>query len=353
MMRLISFQHLPLVMNVAIFAAAAAVIWLAGFRLSIYADAIAERKQLGRAFVGTLLLGVATSLPEIATSITAASLGNATLAASNLMGGVATQVAVLAVVDWFFVRGALTFFSPKPVLLLSGVLLMMQISLALAAMAAGEFFSLLGIGLWPAILLGTYVMFVFSLYRYEGRDRWAAVDIPDAAYEEQVSQIDQSRYQDFAFAQLVFRFLFYAGLIVIAGWAVSTSADALAEQTGLGSGFVGATILAIATSLPEISTTLGAVRVGAYTMAIANIFGTNTLEVGLLFVADIAYRDGLMIEQVDRAAQFVAALGALVTGIYLWGLLERQNNTILGMGVDSALVLVAWLIGMIGLHFLT
>lgn len=352
-MLLFSFQYLPLTVNLGIFAASAVVIWLAGFRLSIYADAIAERKQLGRAFVGTLLLGVATSLPEIVTSITAATLGNATLAASNLMGGVATQVAVLAVVDWAFVRGALTFFSPKPVLLLSGVLLMIQISLASAAMTAGEFFSLLGIGLWPVILLGTYVVSVFMLYRYEGRDRWAAVDIPDAAYEETVSQIDQTRYQNFTLAQLVLRFLFSAGLIIIAGWAVSTSADALAEQTGLGSGFVGATILAVATSLPEISTTLGAVRVGAYTMAIANIFGTNTLEVGLLFVADVAYRGGLIIDQVDRATQFVAALGALVTGIYLWGLLERRNKTILGMGVDSAFVLAAWLVGMIGLHFLT
>jgi cation:H+ antiporter len=58
----------------------------------------------------------------------------------------------------------------------------------------------------------------------------------------------------------------------IGGIALVTSAEAIAGQSGLGASFVGVTVLAAATSLPEISTTFAAVRLGAYTMAISNIF---------------------------------------------------------------------------------
>ncbi len=140
--------------------------------------------------------------------------------------------------------------------------------------------------------------------------------------------------------------------VLVAGWAVSTTGDALAAQTGLGSSFVGATLVAIATSLPEISTTAGAVKVGAHTMAVANIFGTNSLECGLLFLSDLAYREGPIIDTVDRSAQFAATLAAVLTCFYLWGLLERRDKSILGMGIDSFLVLTGWLLGMIMLYHL-
>ena len=352
-MQLLQFHSHPAWVNATIFFVAGATIWFGGYRLSIYGDAIAERNNWGRAFVGALLLGIVTSLPEVATSVSAAALGSAPLAVNNLMGGIAMQIAVLAVVDLLFVKGALTFFSPKPVLLMCGVLLVFQLSLTLAAMAAGEFFSLWGVGLWPVVLMSAYVVSVFFMYRYEGRERWVAADIPDESYEEESPTADR-KTQD----ETVSRFKLYALfagsalLVLVGGYAASATGDALAEQTGLGGSFVGATLVALATSLPEVSTTMGAVRVGAYTMAIANIFGTNALESGLLLICDIAYRGGLILEAVDRSAQFAAAMGILVTCIYLWGLLERRNKTVLGMGVDSALVLSFWLLGLGGLYLL-
>lgn len=131
---MIDFHDFSIWTNLFIFMGGAGLIWLAGFRLSVYGDAIAERKKWGQAFVGALLLGVATSLPEVVTTITAASIGNGVLAVNNLMGGIATQIAVLALIDMLFVQGALTFFSPKPVLLMSGVLLVLQLAITLVAM---------------------------------------------------------------------------------------------------------------------------------------------------------------------------------------------------------------------------
>ncbi|MGH2367827.1 MAG: sodium:calcium antiporter, partial [Chloroflexota bacterium] len=139
---------------------------------------------------------------------------------------------------------------------------------------------------------------------------------------------------------------------LVAGWIVAQTGDALAGQTGLGGTFIGFTLVAISTSLPELSTTTTAARFGAYGLAVSNIFGSNAFDTTLLFVADVAYRQGPVLAAVERWAVFAAALGILVTCVYLWGLVERRDRTILGMGIDSALVLALYLSGLFVLYIL-
>ena len=95
----------PLAANFAVFAVAATFVWLAGTKLSKYVDLFADRTGLGKAFAGALLLGGATSLPELATTLTASYSGAAELAGNNLLGGVVMQIAVLALIDVFVLRG--------------------------------------------------------------------------------------------------------------------------------------------------------------------------------------------------------------------------------------------------------
>jgi cation:H+ antiporter len=94
------------------------------------------------------------------------------------------------------------------------------------------------------------------------------------------------------------------------GWFATQSADVLAQQTGLGSAFLGATLLAGATSLPELSTTTAATRNGRDSMAISNVFGSNAFDVSLLFLAELLYRGGTIIEHGGETVVFVAALVA-------------------------------------------
>lgn len=85
--------------DLLVLVAAGAVVWWAGTKLSYDADAVAATTGLGRVFVGAMLLGVATSLPEVAATVTAGLLRNPELATGNLLGGVALQVTILAVAD--------------------------------------------------------------------------------------------------------------------------------------------------------------------------------------------------------------------------------------------------------------
>lgn len=338
------FLHQQPWLSGLIFAVGAVAVWFAGSRLAIYGDAIAEKSQLGQAFIGALLLGVATSLPEIATSVTASGIGNPAMAVNNLMGGVAMQVALLALIDVWLLKGALTFFSPRPVLLLAGVLLIIQLAVALMAFSTGELLQVGGVGLWPVVMFGVYVLSLYFLQQYGKNESWRAVDVPDEVWErkENVSSGDQGIGPETTLKKLSLLFAGHSLIVLAAGVAVSLSADALAKAFGLSGGFVGATVVALATSLPEVSTVAGAVRVGASAMAIANIFGTNMLEVALLLVADVGYRKGPIIDAAGNDAMLLAAAGILLTAIYLWGLLERKDKTIFGMGIDSALVVVVY-----------
>ena len=138
--------------------------------------------------------------------------------------------------------------------------------------------------------------------------------------------------------------------IFVAGWAVMASAEALTKQTGMAASFVGATFVAIATSLPELSTTITAVRRGHNAMAVSNIFGSNLWDVSLLFVGDLFFRSGPLLGAAPKQAMFTASLGLVMTCVYLWGLLERQDRTVWRFGIDSIIVLVLYFGGLAVLY---
>ena len=173
---MVVFGQFSVWVNLLIFASAAVVVFLAGTKLAKYADVIADRTGFSKAFLGALLLGVATSLPEIATTTTGALIGNAKLVTGNLFGGVAMQITILAFVDIIAVRQALTKFTPQPILLFQGVMLMLLLSLALAGVAVGEPVTLLGVGLTPVLLLLGYLFTMWISQNPGLAPRWRITD---------------------------------------------------------------------------------------------------------------------------------------------------------------------------------
>jgi cation:H+ antiporter len=104
-------------------------------------------------------------------------------------------------------------------------------------------------------------------------------------------------------------------------------------------------LVAVSTSLPEASTVIASVRLGRYVMAVSDIFGTNLFNGGLLFVVDAVYRGGPVLNEVGDFATFAALLGVIVSALFLVGLIERRDKTVLRMGYDSLAVLAAYGIG--------
>ena len=86
-------------------------------------------------------------------------------------------------------------------------------------------------------------------------------------------------------------------------------------------------------------------------MAISNIFGSNLIMLVLLFPADILYREGPILAAAGRTEMLSIIFGILVTAIYVVGLLVRRKPRVLGMAVDSALVLTVYVGSLFALYF--
>ncbi|MFL9824089.1 sodium:calcium antiporter [Rhodoplanes sp. SY1] len=343
-----SFVGLGPWINLALFAAAAAFVWWAGTRMTERLDEIAGKTGMDRAFVGMLLLGGATSLPEIAAVSTAAATGNAALATNNLLGSVAFNVMLIAVADAVMGRKALTSVVPSATTLLQGALCIVVLALTAVAVLTGDV-DLWGVGLWPAVLFVVCVGAFRLAAGYRKRSPWTATGAETNGTE---TGEEEGTEGGPSLKRLVAGAAVAAVVILVAGFVLSQSADAIAQATGLGAGIVGLVLVAFATSLPEVSSITAAVRRKRYEMALGDVFGTNILTIGLIFVADLFYRDGSVLAQAGRFEAVAAMLGLLLTGIFLVGLLERSDRTVLRMGYDAVAGVIVFVAGLVLLFFL-
>lgn len=360
-MNVMDFESSSLVTVMAIFAVAAGVVWFAGSRLSRYADALAKRTGTADVVVGTLLLGGVTSLPEVVTTIAASSQGDADIAINNLFGGVALQVTILAIGDAFVKKRSITSLIASPVVQLQAMVgIVLLVTAAVVVLVGDASVGHLGFG---SILILILFVSGFYIINYFHSIDWWATDPEQRDGVRKVRRITESETHPDSgearkgetetprsFARIVKTRLFLylilaAAAILVAGYTVVQTGQAIASKTGLGSSLVGAVLVALATSLPEVSTTISAVRMQEYRLAFSNILGTNIFTVGFVFLADVFYTDGPVLSSVDQISILGAMLGVLLTAIYVIGLSVRYKKTFLGLGYDSILVVLGYLAG--------
>jgi cation:H+ antiporter len=343
-------QSLSLPMLTAIFAAAAATVWFAGTRLTGYVDAISTKTGLGRAFSGMLLLGGITSLPEVAAVSTSAAVGNAPLAVNNLLGTASINLLLLAVADIVYGRDALTSVAAKPATLMQGVLSMVLASCVALVASVGDV-AVFGLpfGIGAFLLSVGCIAALWISSDYEKRHVWEVIG--DTAQEQQTSadgegSDEQSGLASKPLMALITATAGIAALILIAGFLLSSSADAIAGKTGMGASMVGFVLVGFSTSLPEVSSITAAVRLRKYDMAVGDIFGTNLFNIALIFLADAVYAGDPVLASAGRFEVIGAVLAVTLTGAFIIGLLERRDRTVLRMGYDSLAALLLFTAGL-------
>lgn len=336
---MIDLATLSLPLLGALFSLAAAAVWFAGSRLARLVDALTDKTGLGQAFMGMLLLGGITSLPEMAAVSTSAAAGNAPLAINNLLGTASINLVLLAAADIYFGREALTAVAARPATLMQGVLSMILATIVALIATVGDI-AMFGIGAGSAVIALAAVTALWLSSNFEHQHVWEAVGDMHSEEEGEHRQDDRS----------VGRLSLYIGLCALlilgSGFILSTTADAIAKTTGIASGMVGFVLVGFATSLPELSSIIAALQLKRFQMAIGDIFGTNIFNLLLIAVADIFYRGGPVLAEAGRFEVTGAILAVLMTGIVIVGLLERKDRTILRMGYDSAVALVTFSVGL-------
>lgn len=341
-----SWSGLSLWLNALIFLITAGVIWAAGTKLSRAAAAFSEATGMSQAFIGVLLLGGATSLPEIVTTITAASGGNADLAVSNIMGGIAMQVVILAVADLLIGRRAMSGRVRHPDALLQGALLVFVVAVAVAGMIAGDRL-VFGVGLWTSAIFVLVIAGMYLIKAYEKERGWEPTEEHEG--EERDAEPPSADRRP-SLPRLVIQISLAGVAILVAGYALTRSGEGIADATGLSASFAGAVLIAVATSLPEVSTTFEAVRMSRHMLAFAGIFGTNLFDVSMLLLADVAYAGPPVLTSVSVAAQFTGLLAIACTSVFLVGLVERSEIRLGRAGLDSVVVLAIYAGGLVILY---
>ncbi|WP_029029597.1 sodium:calcium antiporter [Salinarimonas rosea] len=324
------------------FLASAAVIAVAGTLLAARADVLADRIGWGEALVGAVLLGGSTSLPGILTSVVAAWEGYPSLAIANAVGGIAVQTAFLAVADLFYRRANLEHAAASAANLSQGALLVTLLAVPIAA-AAGPDWTLLGIHPATLVILFGYAYGIRLVKLAKEEPMWfPRMTRETQNLDEEAEQSAQSQEGQRPLGRLWAEFGVLVAFVAAAGFGVSQTGIAIAERTGLAETAVGGLMTAVATSLPELVTSVAAVRRGALTLAVGGIIGGNAFDTIFLAFADVAHRDGSLYHRMAPADTFVIAATIVMVGVLLMGLVRREKTGPGGIGFESATILVLY-----------
>jgi cation:H+ antiporter len=348
-------SSLPLPGLLLVFVAAAAAVWFAGIRLADATDVLSEHFGLGQALGGLIFLAIATNLPEIAITSSAALSQNLGIAIGNILGGIAIQTVVLVVLDVFGVKGRhpLTYWAASLDLVLEGVLLMAILMVAVMGtqlpswliFARVEPSSLLIVVLWVAgvWLIGKART---DLPWHEAGDAPGGQEEPHGIAKSKKRQDAQDK--GISVGRVAVIFAISAVVTLVAGVGLEESGNEIAADIGMTGVLFGSTFLAAATALPEISSGLASVRLGDYKLAVSDIFGGNSFLPVLFPLAGLL--SGVApLPQAQKTDIYLTGLGALLTGIYIYGLIFRPRLRLLRMGVDSLVVLILYAMGIVGL----
>lgn len=319
-----------------ILALGAVVILLAGLRLTRLADQIADRTGFGEAMVGGVLLGAATSMSGTVVSVTAALDGRASLAFSNGVGGIAAQTAFLALADLFYRRANLEHAAADLSNIVQGVMLALLLSVPIAAWTLPEI-AVWGVHPASVVLVLAYVAGVRLSQSARTDPMWHPEPTRDT-HEDTPDEDDAQAAKDGGARGPVTAFLLLVALMATAGWVLSQAASVLTDRYGLSASLVGALLTAVLTSLPELVTTLAAIRRNALQLAVGGIIGGNTFDTLFLTMSDVAYRDGSLYHAIGPEDRLWAVTGLLMTVVLLLGLVMRQRQGAAGIGFESLLI---------------
>ncbi|MGI4798754.1 MAG: sodium:calcium antiporter [Janthinobacterium lividum] len=348
------FDHLSLPVLLAIFGGAAGIVWWAGIRLAHSTDILATRLGLGEALGGLIMLAIATNLPELAITATAAWRGNLSVAIGNILGGIALQTLVLVALDAIGMRGRdpLTYKAASLSMVLEGILVVAVLIVAIMASRLSP--NLIVARLAPGDVLITllWVAGIWLIGRASKTLPWhengAAPDAQTAPKGHSKTQKANAGGRTTSTIRAGLMFAISAATTLVCGMILETSGNAIALNIGMTGVLFGATVLAAATSLPELSTGLASVKLGDYRLAISDIFGGNAF-LPVLFLLATLISGHSALPQAQASDIYLAGLGVLLTCIYMYGLVFRPRIKILGMGIDSFVVLALYALGMGGL----
>ncbi len=320
------------------FVGGAILVIFAGVTLTKNAETLGKTLGLSASWAGILILPLATSLPELVSSLRAVLITAPDLAVGNLFGSNLFNLAIIALVDLVQGKGSLLY------RLKDGHIMSASLSLVLLAIAG------LGLLIPLPVIMGGWI----SLNSFLLMGCYLAASKLITSYEARNIH-DNTTECASAFAspkKALLRFIAAAAVILVAGTYLTDASEIIALETGLGRTFVGSIFLAIATSLPEVVTTSTAARYGKFDMAVGNIFGANMYNMFILGLVDLAYSPGNLFNDSSIEHLLTILMCIALTSLVTVGLANRSIKALGPIGYDSMIIVMGYLIAIVVLFYM-
>lgn len=328
-----------LLQGIGVFCSCALVIAVAGTRITRVVDQLADQTGIGEAAAGAVLLGASTSLGGSVLSVTAAWHGNAELAVSNAVGGIAVQTFFLVLADLAYPRANLEHAAASVPNMMQNALLIALLALVLLTTFVPAS-TLWHIHPTTPLLFGLYAYGMWLVRGSQRFPQWQPTITRDTRQDQpdDVRRMPSQGHQWKAFALLMLA-------LGLAGWALEPAATVIAARAGISHTVVGVMLTAISTSIPELVTSIAAVRRGALTLAVGGIIGGNAFDVLFISASDIAYRQGSIYHAISVGSTFWITLTLLMSSVLIIGLIRRERRGIVRIGVEGVAIALLYLGG--------
>jgi cation:H+ antiporter len=313
------------------FVASGLVVVFAGTALARYADAIAEATKIGRIWIGSVLLAGATSLPELTTDVAAVRLGAVDLAVGDLFGSSMANMLILAVIDLLPPRRHVL----QRVTLDHALAACLAISLnafAAVLVLVRNDSSFLWVGPGSFLLFLGYIAGTRAVYRHAAREPRTPSD--DAGLGPEPPRLSRA----------IAGFVVAALAVFVAAPLFAWSAKGIAEISGLGNTLVGTWLVGLATSLPELAASLAAVRMGAFDLAVGNLFGSNACNMAVFLALDLA-QPGNVFAALDPSHAMSGLFAVVLMSLGLAAIVYRAKRRFAMLEPGSVLMLAGYALG--------
>lgn len=283
-------------------------------RLSYYGDKITKQTKVGAAFVGGLLIASITSLPEFVTSVSAVIIDNAALSFGDIVGSNMFNVFILAVYNIYFFKKDVFKNTSRKYIFECLILITDYIFIVLGT-------NNIFINFVTFFLFCAYLIYMISVLKNKD--------------EESNEEPDQKVNYVFI------KFILTAVIMVFLSIMLTKEADKIAHMyPSFSSSSIGAMLLGITTSLPEVVTTFSLLKLGNFNMAASNMLGSNIFNFLVLAISDIFVKESHIYSYSDSYTMMYVVGGIVTTFLLVISLILKKNNKIVQILLSGLMILI-------------
>lgn len=268
------------------------------FKLSYYADILNKTSNISGVFIGGILLAGLTSLPEFVTCLSSIFLNNPYLAIGDILGSNFFNISIMCLFDILFIKTMFYNYTKNKYYI---IYLLLIINYFIMYLFMGGIFNLelFNIGIPSFIIIITYIFY-----------------LKNAKEEETKKEVITTK------EHVLLKFFLVGLFMVIVSILLTLIVNLIADKNpNVASSFIGAILLGITTSMPEVITFIALIKMKSFDLALSDIIGSNLFNLLILAIGDIFLKNKEIYYFVDKESMFLLVFGFILTILSFY-----QNN---------------------------